>query len=32
MLLDQLNIDGFVAGERRMYDSVAVMMRAFGES
>jgi phosphonate transport system substrate-binding protein len=31
MLLDRLNIDGFVAGERRMYDSVATMMRAFGE-
>jgi phosphonate transport system substrate-binding protein len=31
MLLDRLNIDGFVPGERRMYDDVAKMMRAFGE-
>jgi phosphonate transport system substrate-binding protein len=31
MLLDRLNIDGFVAGDRRMYDSVATMMRSFGE-
>lgn len=32
MLLDRLNIDGFVVGERRMYDDVAKMMRAFGEN
>lgn len=31
MLLDRLNIDGFVRGDRRMYDDVAKMMRAFGE-
>jgi phosphonate transport system substrate-binding protein len=31
LLLDRLNIDGFVVGERRMYDDVAKMMRAFGE-
>lgn len=31
ILLERLNIDGFIIGERRMYDSVAVMMRAFGE-
>lgn len=30
-LLERLNIDGFVAGERSMYDDVAKMMRAFGE-
>jgi phosphonate transport system substrate-binding protein len=30
-LLDRLNLDGFVAGEPHMYDSVAAMMRAFGE-
>jgi phosphonate transport system substrate-binding protein len=31
LLLDRLNIDGFVPGERRLYDDVAKMMRAFGE-
>jgi phosphonate transport system substrate-binding protein len=31
-LLDRLNIDGFVLGDRRMYDDVAKMMRAFGEN
>jgi len=31
MLLDRLNIDGFVRGDKRMYDDVAKMMRAFGE-
>ncbi|WP_284155376.1 PhnD/SsuA/transferrin family substrate-binding protein [Sulfuricystis multivorans] len=31
MLLDRLNIDGFVAGDRRLYEDVAKMMRAFGE-
>ncbi|MBI4984768.1 MAG: PhnD/SsuA/transferrin family substrate-binding protein [Rhodocyclales bacterium] len=30
-LLDRLNLDGFVVGDRRMYDSVADMMRVFGE-
>ncbi len=30
-LLARLNIGGFVVGERRMYDGVAKMMRAFGE-
>lgn len=30
-LLERLNIDGFIVGERRLYDGVAVMMRAFGE-
>lgn len=30
-ILVRLNIDGFVVGERRMYDNVAKMMRAFGE-
>jgi len=30
-LLKRLNIDGFIVGERRMYDSVAAMMRVFGE-
>lgn len=30
-LLERLNIDGFVAGDKRMYDDVAKMMRAFGE-
>jgi len=30
-LLDQLNLTGFVAGERRLYDGVVKMMRAFGE-
>lgn len=31
MLLDRLNIDGFVPGSKSMYDDVAKMMRAFGE-
>jgi phosphonate transport system substrate-binding protein len=31
MLLERLNLDGFVVGDRSMYDSVAKMMRAFGE-
>lgn len=31
LLLDRLNIDGFVAGDKSMYDDVAKMMRAFGE-
>lgn len=31
LLLDRLNLDGFVVGDRRMYDSVAKMMAAFGE-
>jgi len=31
MLLDRLNLDGFVVGNRGMYDSVAKMMAAFGE-
>lgn len=31
LLLDRLNIDGFVPGERRLYDDVVKMMRAFGE-
>ena len=30
-LLDRLNIDGFIVGDRSMYDSVAKMMQAFGE-
>jgi len=30
-LLDFLNIDGFVVGDKRMYDDVAKMMHAFGE-
>ena len=30
-LLTKLNIDGFTAGETRLYDSVAEMMRVFGE-
>lgn len=30
-LLDRLNIDGFVVGDKRLYDDVAKMMRAFGE-
>ena len=32
LLLDRLNINGFVIGEKRMYDDVAKMMRAFGEN
>ena len=31
MLLSRLNIDGFVVGDRHLYDGVARMMRAFGE-
>lgn len=31
LLLERLNIDGFVPGEKHMYDDVAKMMRAFGE-
>ncbi len=30
-LLERLNLDGFVVGDRHMYDGVAKMMRAFGE-
>jgi phosphonate transport system substrate-binding protein len=30
-LLASLNLDGFVVGDRHMYDDVAKMMRAFGE-
>lgn len=30
-LLNRLNLDGFIAGKDSMYDSVADMMRAFGE-
>jgi phosphonate transport system substrate-binding protein len=30
-LLARLNLDGFVIGDRHMYDDVAKMMRAFGE-
>ncbi len=30
-LLDFLNIDGFVVGDKHMYDDVAKMMHAFGE-
>lgn len=31
MLLDRLNLTGFVPGDRRLYDGVVKMMRAFGE-
>jgi phosphonate transport system substrate-binding protein len=31
LLLDRLNLDGFVTGHKSMYDDVAKMMRAFGE-
>ncbi len=31
VLLDRLNINGFVTGNKAMYDDVAKMMRAFGE-
>lgn len=31
LLLKRLNLDGFIVGERKMYDSVAKMMAAFGE-
>lgn len=30
-LLKKLNLDGFIVGERRLYDGVVEMMRAFGE-
>ena len=30
-LLDKLNLDGFVAGEQRLYDGVVKMMRDLGE-
>lgn len=30
-LLERLNLTGFIAGERRLYDGVVRMMRAFGE-
>ena len=30
-LLDRLNLDGFVVGDPHMYDTVAAMMKAFGE-
>lgn len=30
-LLKRLNINGFIVGDRHMYDSVAAMMRVFGE-
>lgn len=30
-LLDRLNLTGFITGERRLYDGVVTMMRAFGE-
>jgi phosphonate transport system substrate-binding protein len=30
-LLERLNLDGFVVGDPRMYDSVAEMMHVFGE-
>ncbi|MBL8487750.1 MAG: PhnD/SsuA/transferrin family substrate-binding protein [Rhodocyclaceae bacterium] len=30
-LLERLNLDGFVAGDRSIYDKVVTMMRAFGE-
>ncbi len=30
-LLSQLNLTGFVAGDRRLYEGVVKMMRAFGE-
>lgn len=31
LLLARLNLDGFIIGQRKMYDSVATMMSAFGE-
>lgn len=31
LLLARLNLDGFIVGQRNMYDSVAKMMAAFGE-
>jgi phosphonate transport system substrate-binding protein len=30
-ILEQLGLDGFIPGERRLYDGVVAMMRAFGE-
>jgi phosphonate transport system substrate-binding protein len=30
-LLERLNLTGFIAGERRLYEGVITMMRAFGE-
>lgn len=30
-LLERLDLDGFIVGERRLYDGVARMMRVFGE-
>ncbi|MDI6746548.1 MAG: PhnD/SsuA/transferrin family substrate-binding protein [Rhodocyclaceae bacterium] len=30
-LLERLNLTGFIAGDRRLYDGVVTMMRAFGE-
>jgi phosphonate transport system substrate-binding protein len=30
-LLERLNLDGFVVGDRSMYDGVTKMMRALGE-
>lgn len=30
-ILQQLGLDGFIPGERRLYDGVVAMMRAFGE-
>lgn len=30
-LLERLNLTGFISGERRLYDGVVTMMRAFGE-
>jgi phosphonate transport system substrate-binding protein len=30
-ILEQLGLDGFIPGERRLYDGVVSMMRAFGE-
>ncbi len=30
-LLERLNLTGFVVGDRRLYDGVVTMMRAFGE-
>jgi phosphonate transport system substrate-binding protein len=31
ILLQQLNLDGFIPGTPALYDGVADMMRAFGE-
>lgn len=30
-ILEQLGLEGFIPGERRLYDGVVAMMRAFGE-